>query len=194
MDFRRARAGSYRWAWRLHTVLRTVPSRGEHALNALPRNLSLENALLMKTNLPIGLLCGLLGVLIGLSGWLSAEAVSAPAAAPRAIAPPPVVSGDRIGGDPIRVELASGRVFVADLDARTDAEVLWLRWQRGTVVLRRPIRWDRVVRAKVGGEELSGEEFRKMVEAVRREHPRDAKKATPPKRMVIPGARASIGQ
>jgi len=63
----------------------------------------------------------------------------------------------------ITVELASGRSFTADVDPRTDAIRLWLRHSRGTAVILRPIRWQRVVCVKVGEETLSGEEFREVI-------------------------------
>ncbi|HUT11331.1 MAG TPA: hypothetical protein VMY42_12600 [Thermoguttaceae bacterium] len=116
----------------------------------------------MKTNLSIGLLCGLL-VMVMVIGSPDRSNLAA-AAAPSLVVPPLVVPQPTAAGQ-IRVELVSGRVFTAQLDAWTDAQLLWLRWERGSVVLRRPIRWDRVVRANVAGEELSGEEFREMVEA-----------------------------
>ena len=61
---------------------------------------------------------------------------------------------------PVTVEVASGRSFTAEVDPRTDETRLWLRQSRGTVVILRPIRWERVVRAQLGEEALSGEEFR----------------------------------
>lgn len=67
----------------------------------------------------------------------------------------------------ITVHVASGHLFTGEIDSRTDRSQLWLRWQRGSAVLRRPIRWDRVVRARVAGEDLSGEELRQIVAAVK---------------------------
>lgn len=71
----------------------------------------------------------------------------------------------------ITVDLRSGRTFTALIDSKTDAKQLWLRWERGTAVLQRPIRWDRVVRAKIAGEELTGEELQQVVATIRRDMP-----------------------
>jgi len=103
------------------------------------------------------------------SGSNPAGAAVPSIAVPAPVSPQPTTAGQ------VRVELVSGRVFTAQLDAWTDARLLWLRWQRGSVVLRRPIRWDRVVRAQVAGDELSGEEFREAVETIRGEHPSEGK-------------------
>lgn len=67
----------------------------------------------------------------------------------------------------ISVEVASGRTFAGRLDARTDAAELWLRSGRGAAVLLRPIRWDRVVQIHVAGEDLSPEQFRRIVAEVK---------------------------
>ncbi|MHC4176774.1 MAG: hypothetical protein ACYSWU_04665 [Planctomycetota bacterium] len=134
----------------------------------------------MKTNLPIALLCGLSLSLIGWPDRLAAE-----------LAP----GGDQ---DPtqeksISVELASGRTFVGQLDARTDPEHLWLRSPQGAAVLRRPIRWDRVVQVRVADQDLSGEEFRQVVEAVKQEAPDQTETPTPQKKIVIKGTTRSGG-
>jgi hypothetical protein len=62
--------------------------------------------------------------------------------------------------DLVAVEVTSGRVFRGEIDSQTSETQLWLRWSQGAIVVRRPIHWERVVRAEVGGETLSGEEFR----------------------------------
>jgi hypothetical protein len=71
----------------------------------------------------------------------------------------------------IRVVLASGRHFTAELDHRTDAATLWLRWGQGTGVILRPIDWDRVVRVEIAGETFSGDVVRQAVILVHRELP-----------------------
>jgi hypothetical protein len=60
-------------------------------------------------------------------------------------------------------------------------------------VLRRPIQWDRVVQVHVADQDLSGEEFRQIVEAVKSDAP--APKETPPaqKKIVIEGSTRSGG-
>jgi hypothetical protein len=71
----------------------------------------------------------------------------------------------------VAVELASGRTPAGLIDARTDATLLWLRWERGTAAVSRPIEWDRVVKARIAGQELTGDEFQRMVKAIRRDMP-----------------------
>ncbi len=65
------------------------------------------------------------------------------------------------------VDLSSGRTLKAEIDPRTDPQWLWLRCRRESVGVVRPIRWDRVAQVHVGGESLSGEQFRHMVESIR---------------------------
>jgi hypothetical protein len=60
----------------------------------------------------------------------------------------------------VAVEVTSGRVFRGEIDSQTTKTQLRLRWSQGAIVVRRPIRWERVVRAEVGGETLSREELR----------------------------------
>jgi len=82
-----------------------------------------------------------------------------------------LVSQESQAGEPITVDLLSGRTFTALIDPKTDAEQLWLRWERGTAVLQRPIHWDRVVRAKVAGEEVTGKELQQIVVTIRQDMP-----------------------
>ena len=71
----------------------------------------------------------------------------------------------------VHVLLASGRHFTAELDQRTDAARLWLRWGQGTSVILRPIDWDRVVRVEMAGETFSGDVVHQAVILVRQEAP-----------------------
>ncbi len=66
-------------------------------------------------------------------------------------------------GTSVVVEVASGRVFAAALHPSTDDTTLWLRARHGTMSISRPIRWDRVVRAKFQGQSLSAEQFRQAM-------------------------------
>ena len=65
-----------------------------------------------------------------------------------------------VAADETVVRVASGRQFAGAIDARTDAEKLWIRGTYGGLTVRRPIDWDRVVSARHAGEELSAEAFR----------------------------------
>jgi hypothetical protein len=113
--------------------------------------------------------------------WLALAGLAGPPATAAALAQP----GD---AEEITVRLASGRTFAGRLDPKTDATRLWLRSQRGNAVVLRPIRWDRVLQASVVEEELSGEEFRQLVEAVRRDLPAPEEAPATAKKIVITGA------
>jgi hypothetical protein len=63
-------------------------------------------------------------------------------------------------GPPVTVLLASGRHFTGAVDSRTDDAHLWLRAEENLIELLRPIDWDRVVSAQIGGKKLSSSEFR----------------------------------
>lgn len=79
------------------------------------------------------------------AGWL----LLVPLIAPRAEA-----------GEQLTVQLQSGRTFTAQVDARTDDEQLWLRFERGAMTLWRPVRWDRVVGGAYRGRPLTPAEVR----------------------------------
>ena len=132
----------------------------------------------MKTNLPISLLCGLWLSLIGLPG----RAATGPA-----------VGQDQKEEKSISIEVASGRTFGGQLDARTDAARLWLRSGRGAAVLLRPIQWDRVVQVHVAGQDLSGEEFQQIVNKVKPEAPAPKQTAARQNEIVIKGSARSGG-
>ena len=59
----------------------------------------------------------------------------------------------------VRVLLASGRHFTAEIDRRTDATTLWLRWGQETGVILRPIDWGRVVQVEIAGETFPAASF-----------------------------------
>lgn len=135
----------------------------------------------MKTNLPIGLLCGLLFSLTGLPGRTTAE---------------PAVGQDQQDQKQqksISVAVASGRTFTGQLDARTDAAELWLRSRRGAALLLRPIRWDGVVQVRVADRVLSGEEFRQIVQAVKPEAPAPKETPAAEEKTAVKGATRSGG-
>lgn len=110
----------------------------------------------MRMFLPIGLLCGgflLLGDL------------------PKIGEQRPAFAQELDVSNTIAVDLASGRTFTAEVDPRTDSSELWLRSRRGGMTILRPVRWDRVVRARVGSDLLSGEQLRDIIDTVRRATP-----------------------
>ncbi len=77
--------------------------------------------------------------------------------------------------EPVEVEVASGRTFVALVDARTDEQQLWLRFERGQSQLLRPIAWEAIVAAHQDGRPLSSEQLQAL--ATTRE--RSARRASP---------------
>ncbi len=70
-------------------------------------------------------------------------------------------------GETIGVALASGRIFVGQVDPRTDGEHLWLRAEGPGAWICRPIRWDRIVLARHGDQNLSSEELQAVSEVLK---------------------------
>jgi len=84
------------------------------------------------------------------------------------------VSGEpRTVGQPlvVRADLADGQTFHAMIDCRTDEDRLWLRWSYGTISFLRPIRWEQVVRAKLCGTTLAGEQLLEAVQIAVKDRP-----------------------
>lgn len=63
-------------------------------------------------------------------------------------------------GQRVVVELTGGQQLVAQVDARTSPQRLWLRYERGRAEILRPIDWDRVTRGVVEGKDLEAAAFR----------------------------------
>jgi len=63
----------------------------------------------------------------------------------------------------VSVRVKSGRTFVGQIDAQTDARELWLRFDAEGAAIYRPIRWHRVVSATVDGQQLSAEQLQSHV-------------------------------
>ena len=91
-----------------------------------------------------------------------------PAPSPGHVPPPPVPY------PMITVHLQSGRVFSGDVDPQTDEHEFVLSTSRSGGVFVRPIRWDRVVRAEIAGEVISGVQLHQIVAEIRRVHPKPA--------------------
>lgn len=68
-----------------------------------------------------------------------------------------------VAAESITVHLASGRSVTGAVDAQTDAEQLWLRTGTSTMIVRRPIDWDRVVGAQWGDTWLAGDELQRHI-------------------------------
>jgi hypothetical protein len=120
----------------------------------------------MKTNLPISLLSAFLLSLVALPSRTVAESAA---------------GQDQQPEKSISVEVAGGRTFTGQLDARTDPAELWLRSRRGSAVLLRPIPWDRISQVHVADQDLSGEELRQIVKTIKPEAapPKEAAAAIP---------------
>jgi len=88
-------------------------------------------------------------------------------------------AGSGRAADEITVALQSGRSFTGEIDAQTDADVLWLRSAHGSIVVVRPIEWGRVVWASYAGKELSGDELRKLSDSLKSDRPQPESPAEP---------------
>jgi hypothetical protein len=69
----------------------------------------------------------------------------------------------------LTVQLTSGRIFTGLVDPRTNDERLVLRFERDGATLRRPIQWDRIVRALAGEQEIELARLREVAEAMKSE-------------------------
>lgn len=98
---------------------------------------------------------------LGLSSLSSAQSV-APATSSKGAA------------DPAVIRLASGREFRGLVDPRTDETKLWLRCVYGGAVVLRPIRWDQIQSAIMGGESLDVQKFRDLAQEAKTLTPRQA--------------------
>lgn len=72
---------------------------------------------------------------------------------------------DRVPPNQTAVRTLSGRTFVGLIDPRSNAQTLWIRWQRSGVTVNRPIAWQSITGAEVAGEAVSGEDLRRLVTA-----------------------------
>jgi len=71
------------------------------------------------------------------------------------------------GASPLTVALASGRHFTAELDRRTDATQLWLRWNGRAGHVLRPVDWACVEWAELAGDIYTGRELREAIAVLR---------------------------
>lgn len=79
-----------------------------------------------------------------------------------------------VAGPSVVLHLQSGRTFAGQVDPQTDEREFILRSGAGAGWIFRPIQWDRLVRAEIVGESISGPELQQIVAAIRRTS------ATPP--------------
>lgn len=72
----------------------------------------------------------------------------------------------------VTITVADGRRFTAEIDPRSNAARLWLRFGTAQTTIQRPIEWSAVVRVRRDGVELTGEELKREIAT--------ATKASPP--------------
>ena len=78
----------------------------------------------------------------------------------------------------LSVTLASGRTFTGHSDAETNDERLVLRFEGDGMTLKRPIGWDRIVRATVDGTPVEPDRLREVAEGMKSEGTGDRKQGT----------------
>jgi hypothetical protein len=68
-------------------------------------------------------------------------------------------------GELVTVDLRSGRSTTAEIDARTDDRLLWLRTSAESMIFRRSVPWSEVLGATHGEQQLTPAELRQAAEA-----------------------------
>jgi len=76
-----------------------------------------------------------------------------------------IAAAARADERPLVVALASGRQFRGTLDPKSSGEELVLKSGSESVTIRRPIRWERIVRATLAGVAIEVDELRRLAEA-----------------------------
>jgi hypothetical protein len=71
------------------------------------------------------------------------------------------------GGESVTVQLHSGKSTTAEIDARTNDQLLWLRTAEESILFRRSIPWSEVQGAVHGDRRLSREELRQAAETLK---------------------------
>lgn len=113
-------------------------------------------------------------------------------------------AGTTGAAEPVTVELLSGRTFTGRIDARTDDQRLWLRFDEGAASIVRPIAWQRVIAVEYGPERFDAERARQLVKelataAPDRPRPSDSPEGASPRVPVVasdaypPHASGTIG-
>lgn len=94
-------------------------------------------------------------------------------------------AASQAGAEPITVSVKSGRRFTAEIDERSNADKLWLRFSKESSSILRPIEWSSITEIQRDGEPLSIEQVRAQAVA--------ANAASPPKPKVVVAPRAVEG-
>lgn len=94
----------------------------------------------------------------------------------------------------LNVTVVSGRLFVGQLDPRTDEQKLWLRFERGRASIQRPIDWTEVLEIRLGDEQLTRDRVRQLTGSAEAERAVAApsKAERPPAQEVIPPADSAL--
>lgn len=74
-------------------------------------------------------------------------------------------------GETVTLEFQGGRSVTAEIDARTDRQLLWLRTSEASIVFRRSVPWERIVSASHAGRTISVDELRQAAEDWKSELP-----------------------
>ena len=91
--------------------------------------------------------------------------------------------------EPVTIVLESGQRLTGLVDAQTDGQRLWLRFQRGGAMLRRPIAWTQFNQAFIGTEAVAPSELRERSGALSSTAPKRTKAARPRPAPAAPDGR-----
>jgi hypothetical protein len=101
---------------------------------------------------------------------------------------PSLLAGSAGAGALVTVRVTSGRSFTAEVDARSSAERLWLRWSRHSTVVLRPVDYDAIAGVSVGDVRLTADEFRTNIQQYKSQvAASDARRDTDPTRRSAAG-------
>lgn len=71
------------------------------------------------------------------------------------------------GAEKLTVTLQSGRTFTAWVDAKTNSDQLWLRFEEPLATVWRPVDWNRVVGGAFEAQTLTADEVRQVAERIK---------------------------
>jgi hypothetical protein len=101
-------------------------------------------------------------------------------------------SATAAASEPVTVDVASGRHFTGFVDARTNPSQLFLRVAQNSIILLRPINWDCIASARVGGRSLSAGELRAAIPDLKSAGPTAGSEDEPSRRAQPPSTTASV--
>lgn len=71
----------------------------------------------------------------------------------------------------VTITVADGRSFTAEIDSRSDAQRLWLRFGTGRTTIQRPIEWPAIVGVRMNGAESTVAELKRTIVAAEKPLP-----------------------